>query len=188
LEMSQDRPSPLSGIHSQASVEPWLRGPLPNVSWIGMPAAHAFLQCQHDLRRWTSFLSEDQFWLQAPPLASVAFQVRHIAGSLDRLLTYANGNSLSDHQLSELKAESTRSESLAYWVTLADQQIQRAIDRIADTKDSEWAEPRTVGRRQLPTNTIGLLFHAAEHTQRHVGQLIVTVRVVVGNDFQLGQE
>ena len=35
-----------------------------------------------------------------------------------------------------------------------------------------------VGRAKLPSNTIGLLVHAAEHTARHVGQLMTTAKVL----------
>jgi uncharacterized damage-inducible protein DinB len=37
---------------------------------------------------------------------------------------------------------------------------------------------RFVGRRRLPTTLGGLLVHVAEHTQRHVGQMVTTAKVV----------
>ena len=39
-------------------------------------------------------------------------------------------------------------------------------------------EVREVGRDRIPSTVGGLIFHAAEHTQRHLGQLLVTVRVL----------
>jgi hypothetical protein len=46
------------------------------------------------------------------------------------------------------------------------------------------AEPRAVGRKQLPTTVIGLLIHIAEHTQRHVGQAIAAAKLAmaIGSD------
>jgi len=37
---------------------------------------------------------------------------------------------------------------------------------------------RGVGRKQLPTSIGGALIHVADHTQRHVGQVVTTAKVL----------
>jgi hypothetical protein len=58
--------------------------------------------------------------------------------------------------------------------------VDRALTQLRVTDASSLLEPRGVGRAQLPSTVLGLLFHAAEHTQRHVGQLITTAKIVRG--------
>ena len=55
--------------------------------------------------------------------------------------------------------------------------MERALAQLRRTDERELTAPRGVGRAQLPSSVIGLLFHAAEHTQRHLGQMLVTARV-----------
>jgi hypothetical protein len=113
--------------------------------------------------------------------ASAAYHVKHAMGSLDRLFTYARGESLSAEQTAALLAEKTVHERTFEPRALADEfseAIRRAHEQLRATKESELLTVRLVGRAKLPSNTIGLLMHAAEHTARHVGQLMTTAKVV----------
>jgi len=166
---------------SSSGPEPWLRGPVPGVPALLQPAAHALLQAVEDVRRVVSPLDEGT--AMASPgggAASVAFHVRHAAGSLDRLLTYARGESLSHDQRATLVAEE-RPEPIdgEGLVALFEAQVERALAQLRATDERTLADTRGVGRAKLPSTVLGLLFHAAEHTQRHVGSVITTARVVV---------
>jgi len=113
--------------------------------------------------------------------ASVAFHLQHLSGVLDRLFTYANGNALSNEQLASLKAEGDSNQTkttAAELVQAFNLQVDKALKELQHINEGTLTEYRSVGRAQLPSTVMGLLFHAAEHTMRHLGQLIVTVRVV----------
>lgn len=158
--------------------EPWLRGALTDVHPAIAPVLYSFEQAIEDLTHWTEGLNTEQIWAKPHGLAPVGFQLRHIAGSVDRLLTYALGRQLSAEQLAALKAEmepgATRDELLSELRT----QLSSAGDIIRSIDLSTLHHPRKVGRKELPTTVIGLLVHIAEHTQRHVGQAIVTSKLV----------
>jgi uncharacterized damage-inducible protein DinB len=146
-----------------------------------MPAAHAFVQTLEDVESATSELSSDQMWVQPNGAASVGFHIMHLAGSTDRLLTYARGERLSQEQRDALRAEEQPAavpagELIAY----LRRAIDRALEQLRATPESALAAPRTVGRAALPTTVIGLLFHAAEHSQRHAGQIVTTAKIVRG--------
>jgi uncharacterized damage-inducible protein DinB len=161
--------------------EPWLRGPVPGVPALLMPAAHALLQAREDVTRHLADLPEQALWARPGGAASIGFHLLHLAGALDRLLTYARGEALSDAQLAALRAESAQAEvqvdadQLLAGVGAA---IDRALAQLRGTDPATLLEPREVGRQRLPSNVLGLLFHAAEHTQRHAGQIIATAQVV----------
>lgn len=161
--------------------EAWLRGPIDGVDAYLQPAAHALAQAREDLDRAAAGVSTAQLWLQLNGAASVGYHLRHLAGSLDRLLTYARGSQLDDRQLAALKRESDLDAPSDDLPTLLDQ-ARRAIDaglaQIRDTRRDELLEPRAVGRGRLPSTVLGLLFHVAEHTTRHVGQAITTAKIV----------
>lgn len=126
-------------------------------------------------------LSPDHLWARPGGAASVGFHVRHAAGSLDRLFTYARGEALSAEQRAFLDAEAEPGSPPAQAVTLVaafELQVDRALAQLRDTRESTLLESRGVGRLQLPSTVLGLLFHAAEHTQRHVGQIVTTARIV----------
>jgi uncharacterized damage-inducible protein DinB len=113
----------------------------------------------------------------------VGFHLRHAAGSLDRLFTYARGEALSPEQRAFLAREAepgTPPAEAADLVAAFERQIDLALAQVRATPESTLLEPRGVGRLQLPSTVLGLLFHAAEHTQRHVGQIVTTARVVQG--------
>ena len=157
--------------------EPWLRGPKPGVHPLLAPILYSFQQAREDLRRWTDGLSTDQVWTSPHGLASVGFQIRHIGGSVERLMTYLTGRQLTTVQLAELKGEMTPGGSLAELLDQMDQKLAAAEAIVLNIDPAQLIEPREVGRQRLPTTVAGLLTHIAEHTQRHVGQAIVTAKL-----------
>jgi uncharacterized damage-inducible protein DinB len=131
-----------------------------------------------DIKRWCGGLSDDQFNSQPSGIASLAFHIRHIARSIDRLLTYAEGKQLTEEQIASLKAEfdadARRSELFAELHAT----LEKSIERIRALDATRLSDAREVGRRRRPTTVGGLLIHVAEHTQRHVGQAITTAKIV----------
>ncbi|MEP6914722.1 MAG: DinB family protein [Acidobacteriota bacterium] len=161
--------------------EVWLRGPIAGIPPLLQPAAHSLLQCREELRAHVPGLTPVQLWARPSGAASVGFHVRHAAGSLDRLLTYARGEPLSAVQLAALDAEldpDLAADAAAQLVRAFDAAVDRALEQLRTTSDATLLEPRGVGRAKLPSTVIGLLFHAAEHTQRHVGQVVTTVKAL----------
>ena len=158
-----------------------MRGPVPGVDPYLQPAAHALLQASEDLERTARDLSPDELAMRPGGAASVAFHLRHVAGSIDRLLTYARGRTLSEAQRRALAGESSGGNEPgdpSELIARAQAAIAGAIDVLRSTPRDALLEPRSVGQRALPSTVIGLLFHVAEHTQRHAGQAIATARVV----------
>ncbi|SFD17845.1 DinB superfamily protein [Chitinophaga sp. CF118] len=160
--------------------EVWMRGPVDGISPLLQPVAHTLLQAQEEIHALLVDFSDAQLWLRPAGVAAVAFHLQHMAGVLDRLLTYAAGHALSDQQLAYLAAEGQPDELLSVGLLLNkfDDQIAAAIAKLKMTDEQTLTDARTVGRKQLPSTVMGLLFHAAEHTMRHAGQLLVTVRVI----------
>jgi len=136
---------------------------------------------------WKRPASWDHSGRPAEPLASVGFHLQHLTGVLDRLFTYARAQALSPDQLAALAQEGKdRAESpltVAELVQRFDEQVDKALAQLRTTDSQTLTDVRLVGRAQLPSTVIGLLFHAAEHTMRHVGQLLVTARVILENDI-----
>jgi uncharacterized damage-inducible protein DinB len=163
--------------------EAWLRGPLAGVPAEIMPAAHALTDAAEEIRAALAGLSPDVLWLRPGGAASLGFHVRHVAGSLDRLLTYARGDALSTAQLAELAREAEPGDPPDDWerlVAVLDHAVARALDVYRTTSPETLADARAVGRAGLPSTVRGLLFHAAEHARRHAGQVIATARIVRG--------
>jgi uncharacterized damage-inducible protein DinB len=124
-----------------------------------------------------------QLWQRPGGAASIGFHLMHLAGSTDRLLTYARGESLSPAQVAALEAE-RESPDVALDVLLVRwrEVVQNALRQIADTPETSLLDPRAVGRARLPSTVLGLIFHAAEHAQRHVGQIVTTTKIIRGTD------
>ena len=154
--------------------EPWLRGPLAGVHPLVMPVLHALQQAREDIQRHTAGLRDEQIWLRPCDLTPLGFHLRHIAGSLDRLTAYMNGLPLHDEQLAFLRAELQPGASRNTLLDDIEAAIDAASDAVRALSIDRLSEPRTVGRKQLPSTVIGLAIHLAEHTQRHVGQAITT--------------
>lgn len=160
-------------------VEPWLRGTLFEVDAVRRAVLHALELALEDVTRWGSELSEEQLKARPYGLPPVGFQMRHIARSLDRLLTYAEGRQLNDEQLGALKSEMEASGSRESLFAEFDRGIRSAMRRVNAIGPNSLEEARAVGRGGLPSTVGGLLVHCADHTQRHVGQLVTTVKVVM---------
>jgi hypothetical protein len=163
--------------------EPWLRGPLPGVAPELMPAAHALMQTREDVERVAKGLTNDELWARPGGAASVGFHLRHIAGSIDRLLAYAAGATLSEAQRAALAREEEAprpGDDAPALVRDAVAAIDEALRVIRATPVESLADARAVGRAALPSTLRGLLFHIAEHTQRHTGQIVTTAKIVRG--------
>lgn len=152
--------------------EAWMRGPLPGVDPLLAPILYTFQQAREDLARWTEGLTAGQLWATPHGFGSVGFHLRHIAGSVDRLMTYLTGEQLNDAQLAFLKSEHAPGASREELLASLDDAFQRAEAIVRSLEPARLADPRGVGRKRLPTTVIGLLVHISEHTQRHVGQAI----------------
>jgi len=154
---------------------------MPAISAYLQPVAHSLLQCREEVLATLSSLTETQIWSRPAEAASVGFHVRHAIGSLDRLFTYARGEQLSKSQLEQLasEADSGTGPRTGEDLTAAfDQMVERALTQLRQTPDADLLGAREVGRARLPSTVLGLLMHSAEHTQRHVGQLVTTARIV----------
>ena len=165
------------------SPEPWLRGSLPGIPAALQPVGHALVASREDVEHALADLTPGQLWLEPGAAASIGFHVLHLTGSTDRLLTYARGDTLSEEQRAALAAEQTmasprptRQMLLLAWQARVDQ----ALEQLGQTSEALLGEPRAVGRDRLPSTVQGLLFHAAEHAQRHTGQIITTAKIVRG--------
>jgi len=159
--------------------EYWLRGPVPGVPALLQPVAHALLQANEEINDVLEEFDEEVLWEQPAGVASVGFHLQHIVGVLDRLFTYAGARNLSMQQLKYLSEEGLENEkiSLPFLLDNLDEQIQKSIEYLKQTNPSTLTEVRAVGRKQRSSSVLGLLFHAAEHTMRHSGQLHVTARM-----------
>lgn len=158
--------------------EPWLRGTLAEVPPVQRAVLHALELAEEDMKRWCGGLTDGEINASPSGLPPVAFQLRHIARSLDRLLTYAEGRSLSAEQMAKLKSESAAGSSRDDVFAEFEAAIRNSSIRIRAFGNDSLEQVRNVGRRQLPTTVGGLLVHVAEHTQRHVGQAITTAKIV----------
>lgn len=160
--------------------EPWLRGTLGEVDAVRRQVLHALELAREDGERWCRDLSDDEVHARPFAVASVAFHLRHVARSLDRLLTYAEGRGLSEEQMGELAAEMSGTGTSAEVLEEFRAGLDDAGRRVMAMEPRTFEEARGVGRKMLPTTVGGLLVHCAEHTQRHIGQAITTAKVVVG--------
>lgn len=160
--------------------EYWLRGPVAGVPDLLQPVAHALLQAQEEIHEMMGEFPERQLWERPVGMASAGFHLRHLAGVLDRLFTYARGESLSRQQLAYLAEEGNPQEDIAvpFLLMVLDAQLAKSIDQLRATDPQTLTQSRPVGRLQLPSTVLGLLFHAAEHTMRHTGQLLVTIKIL----------
>jgi uncharacterized damage-inducible protein DinB len=159
-------------------VEPWLRGTYADVPSVGRAVLHAFDLALDDLTKWTDGLRDDEVHAHPLELPSIAFHLRHIARSTDRLLSYAEGSQLSAEQLTALKAEQSGEEPLAALLAEVEVSFSNAAARVRVLATADLNTFRGVGRKQLPTSIGGALVHVADHTQRHVGQVVTTAKVV----------
>ena len=160
--------------------EVWLRGPLPGYTPVLIPVAQALLQAREDVERVAAPATTEELWRRPGDAATAGYHLQHLAGSLDRLLTYARGEPLSEAQRAALAREGTPGTPNPELVQAVLAQIDRALEQLRLTPAESLGAAREGGRARLPSTVLGLLFHAAEHTSRHVGQVITTLKVVRG--------
>lgn len=161
--------------------EVWLRGPIEGIRPLLQPVAHTLLQSREEVNALMVDFPEIFLWVKPAGMASPAFHLQHLKGILDRLFTYARGGALNELQFAYLSLEGKEPEqecSVNSLVEAFNSQVDRAIDQLSHTREDTLTEVRGVGRAQIPSTVIGLLTHAAEHTMRHTGQLLVTVRLL----------
>jgi uncharacterized damage-inducible protein DinB len=161
-------------------IEPWLRGTLTDVPAVQRAVLHAIELAVEDIEKWCGGLSAEEFNACPAGIPPVAFHLRHIARSLDRLLTYAEGRQLTDEQIGAMKTELAPDAKLDAVFAEFRAAITKSVARVRAFDAARLEELRTVGKRQLPTTMGGLLVHVADHTQRHVGQAITTAKIVLG--------
>jgi uncharacterized damage-inducible protein DinB len=164
-------------------VEPWLSGTHGDVPAVGRAVLHALDLAQDDITKWTEGLTDAEAHEKPLGLPSVAFHLRHIARSIDRILTYAEGGQLTGEQLAALKAEQSgpsdgKLETLAELLGEVEASFSNADARVRTLAGADFNIARAVGRKQLPTSIGGALIHVADHTQRHVGQVVTTAKVL----------
>ena len=164
-------------------VEPWLRGTYGDVPAVARAVLHAFDLAMDDLMKWTDGITDMEIHTLPLELPPVAFHLRHIARSVDRLLTYAEGGQLSSEQLTRLKAEEVgpqhdERETLAALLNEVKSSLENAAGRVRVLANADMNTFRGVGRKQLPTSVGGALVHVADHTMRHVGQVVTTAKVL----------
>jgi len=167
-----------------AKTEVWLRGPLDNIPGILQPVAHSLLQACEDVNLLMEDFPEELLWQKPAGVASPGFHLQHLAGVIDRLFTYARGEHLNQQQLDTFALEGKPNSpkiTAAYLVEIFNKQVDKALQHLSEVDESILTEVRGVGRAQLPSTVIGLYVHAAEHTMRHVGQLLVTIKILKSN-------
>jgi hypothetical protein len=160
-------------------LEPWLRGTLADHPPVARAVLHALELAQEDLHKYCAGLSDEEVNARPAGLAPVAFHLRHISRSLDRLLTYAEGAHLTHEQLLGLKSELDPGTTCSALLEELSAALTRSASRVRALAHSDLSEQRTVGKQGLPTTIGGLLVHVADHTQRHVGQTITTAKLIL---------
>jgi uncharacterized damage-inducible protein DinB len=161
--------------------EPWLRGTLTEVPSVQRGVLHALELAGEDLQRSCASLSDEQLNARPAQIASVAFHLRHISRSLDRLLTYAEGRPLSEEQLAALRSEGNPGATRDELFDELSAALAESATRVRALSHADLEAARAVGRSKLPTTLGGLLVHIADHTQRHVGQAITTAKIVLAS-------
>jgi uncharacterized damage-inducible protein DinB len=161
-------------------MELWLSGPVEGVHPLLTPAAHTFLQVRDEVAAFLEDLTTEQIWAQVGQSASIGYHAVHLAGATDRLLTYARGEALTDEQLAaarsgERAAAALAAEEIIGRVNFA---MDQALAQLRATPVDALTAPRGVGRKLLPSTTLGLISHAAEHAYRHAGQMATLKRVL----------
>lgn len=158
--------------------EIWLTGAVPGYEPLLMPVVHSLLQVKAEIDLILAGVSDEALWTKPGGAASIGFHIRHIGGATERLMTYARGERLSPEQLAEAKAEGADQPDRQALQARAHAQIDRALEQVRNTPANALLEERKVGRAGLPSTTLGLMFHVAEHATRHAGQAITTAKVL----------
>lgn len=163
--------------------EVWQRGPIENIPALLQPVAHALLEASEEAHSIMGGFPENLLWERPEGVASPAFHLQHIQGVIDRLFTYSRKELLNEKQMDEISREGNKEKtslSMQQMLNLLDKRIADAVEELKNVNPNSLTEPRGIGRKQIPTTLIGLYVHAAEHSMRHIGQLLVTVRMLKG--------
>lgn len=169
---------PEKEIREQRSeIEPWMRGTYGEFDVLRRAVVHALELAEEDVEKWCGELSDAEMMARQAGVAPVAFHLRHIARSLDRLLTYAESRTLDEAQMRALKSEMDAATAAEVLLEFREG-IASAKERVRAFAPESYEEFRGIGRKQLPTTVGGLLIHCAEHTARHVGQAVTTSKLV----------
>lgn len=163
----------------------WMRGPVEGIPPLLQPVAHALLQMQRETHEILQGFNDENLWVRPKGVASVGFHLKHMAGVIDRMFTYAEEKPLSEEQFARLKAESSEEENgkVSDLLDALNLTIDEAIRRLGATDENRLTETRFLGRKKIPVTLTGLLFHSAEHGMRHLGQMKVTARMVKPDHF-----
>lgn len=173
-EMTTQSPAPPAAPQP----EPWLRGTYSELPAVLRAILHAFDLARQDAVRWADGLTEAELHASPSGLSPIAFHMRHIARSLDRLLTYAEGDQLNAEQITAARTELDSGVSREELLAEFHQGLDRAAGRVRAFASADLEQPRSVGKKQLPTSVGGLLVHLADHTQRHTGQIVTTAKLL----------
>ena len=157
----------------------WQRGPVENIALLLQPVAHALLQAREELAAIMKDFPEYLLWEKRAGAASAGFHLQHLSGVIDRLFTYARNEQLNAEQLQSLQKENisyNNNLSIEILIGRFSKKVDDALLQLQHTSEKTLTEQRSIGRKKIPTTVIGLLVHSAEHTMRHIGQLMVTVK------------
>jgi uncharacterized damage-inducible protein DinB len=165
--------------NAESLPEPWLQGTLTDLPVLQRAILHSLQMAQEDATKWCGGLDDREIHARPFGLPSVAFQLRHIARSLDRFCCYAEGVPLNPQQLAALASEMENSGTRDSIFGELEASLETTRERLDTIIRQPLETPITIGRKHLPTTLAGLLVHAAEHTQRHVGQAITTAKVIL---------
>ncbi len=166
-----------SQLTAKAAAEPWMRGTHRELDAVRRAVVHALELAEEDVERWCAGLTDAEMFARPAGLPAVAFHLRHIARSLDRLLTYAEDRGLDEAQLAGLGTEEAPGSGAEVMEEFRSG-LRTAKERVQSFEPTSYELERGVGRQRLPTTVTGLLIHCAEHTARHVGQAVTTAKVV----------
>ena len=159
--------------------EPWLRGTLTEIAAVPRAVLHALELAREDLQKWCGALTDAELNARPADLPPVAFHIRHIARSIDRLLSYAEGRALSHKQLTALQEEMASNANRDALFAELTSALTQSAERVRAIARADLEQSRTVGKKRLPTTVGGLLVHIADHTQRHVGQAVTTAKILM---------
>lgn len=161
--------------------EVWQRGPIKAIPNLLQPVAHALLQAREEINLLLLNFDENLLWQKPAGLASIGFHLQHLSGVLDRIFTYARQEQLTAQQFVLLDEEKNPPQAflnLQHLIARFNKQVDIALLQLQNTEVQNLTAVRIMGRKKIATTHIGLLVHAAEHTMRHVGQLLVTIKFV----------
>jgi len=161
-------------------IEPWLRGPVPGLDPVLGAVLHAFQHAREELAECSEGLTAEQIWSRPGGVAALGFHIRHVGGAAERLATYATGQQLSERQTGEMRCEVDPGASREELLAELERRLGWCESAIRGIDPATLAEPRGVGRKQLPTTVAGLLVHIAEHAMRHTGQAVTTAMLIRG--------